>query len=140
MGDRIEEPKVTDEEITEHINSYYSYKYDISIPALQPTFNEIMKQMEINAKFLMQKISEHTDQEILRLKKESLAGWISVKDHGFPDCEPYFSGFCIPAISRIMGFGYLVKTYGKGWSFTTDHKYFSGTNAVTHWMQIPSLK
>lgn len=40
------------------------------IPNPQPTFEEIAKQMKINAEIIMQMITDHANKEIERVKKE----------------------------------------------------------------------
>jgi len=40
------------------------------IPDYQPTFEEIAKQMKINAEIIMQMITNHANKEIERIKKE----------------------------------------------------------------------
>lgn len=63
--------------------------------------------------------------------------WLSVEDHPLPNAEPYINGFCIPAISLLYGFGFIVKNIFNEWSYTTDHKYYVGTHSVTHYLSLP---
>lgn len=44
-------------------------KYE-PLPNFIPSFEEITKQMEINCKIIMEKITKHADFEIERIKKE----------------------------------------------------------------------
>jgi hypothetical protein len=49
-------------------NGFRNKMMNPMIPNPKPSFEEISKQMLINAEILMKKISEHTDKEIERLK------------------------------------------------------------------------
>lgn len=43
---------------------------NLSIPNFVPSFEDLSKQMRINQKIILQEISEHTNKEIERIKKE----------------------------------------------------------------------
>ncbi len=57
--------------------------------------------------------------------------WISIEDKKHPNSKKHISGFCLPAISKLYGYGVIVKTNQGKWSFTTDHQYFHGISHVT---------
>ncbi len=60
-----------------------------------------------------------------------------MKDKPIPKKDEYISGFCLPAISRLYGYGYLVKEFPGVWSFMTCKKIFVNISSVTHWMPLP---
>jgi len=63
--------------------------------------------------------------------------WVSIKDTPLPDPEKYITGFTLPAISRLYGYGVIQKGVIGPWCFTTDHKRYAPAYTVTHWMPLP---
>lgn len=63
--------------------------------------------------------------------------WINIEDSPLPKPDKYISGYSIPVISKLYGFGFVVKGFYGGWSFTTDHKNYTGLSHITHWMHLP---
>jgi len=66
-----------------------------------------------------------------------MSEWISIKDKPLPCPEKYITGFTLPAISRLYGYGVIQKTFMGGWCFTKNHKNCGSLNTVTHWMPLP---
>lgn len=64
--------------------------------------------------------------------------WINVKEKPLPDPKKYKAEYCIPAISKLFGYGFIIRSIlGEKWDFTNDHKYYRSLEHVTHWMLLP---
>ena len=65
--------------------------------------------------------------------------WIPIEGTKMPNPQDYPFQFSIPAISRIWGYGIMIKRFSGMWAFTTDHAHYHTNESVSHLMKLPDV-